>query len=421
MKYGNIIYERKERLTIGDDMQLIAIENLYKEMGVDYNDVIRIPYNSLSSYDGEYVVLPISFPVYGYNHGVSITQFSHKIIPVFLGLSVLTDNFSEDDISYLRRYEPIGCRDEWTFKNLLKENVQAYLYGCITATYPHRWTREGKKKCFCIDIPEGFKSYIPDNLIGDCEFISHSFYANELENGAEDMARELYKMYVDEGKMIITTRLHAALPCIAAGMPVIWLKDKVSFRFAGMDKLIHVYTREEYEAIDWEPEPILYEEVKREMIQIAIKRLKDTYDKYKYIYGISEYFESRESRQYYVDFYDNTKEFIINHFDKDEIFEYVLWGVTQTADMIHNYIRNNYKNAKLVAVIDKCKRIEIYGVKTCTKEYVYENSDKFYFVCTGAAIQESNMIFHKLKCNNYYQCCQDGIINKYDDKENIVK
>ena len=68
MKFANIIMTREGRCTIGDDIQLLAIENLYNYMGIDYKEVVRIPFNQLSTYDGEYVVLPISFPLYGYSH-----------------------------------------------------------------------------------------------------------------------------------------------------------------------------------------------------------------------------------------------------------------------------------------------------------------------------------------------------------------
>ena len=70
---------RKGRCTIGDDMQLLAIENLYKYMGIDYNEVVRIPFSELSTYSGEYVILPLSFPFYGYSNGINITNFSPKI------------------------------------------------------------------------------------------------------------------------------------------------------------------------------------------------------------------------------------------------------------------------------------------------------------------------------------------------------
>lgn len=74
-------------------------------MDVDYSEVIRIPFHQLATYDGDYVVLPISFLLFGYHTDVKVTQFSDKIIPVFLGLSMLSQNYSAEDLNYLRRYE----------------------------------------------------------------------------------------------------------------------------------------------------------------------------------------------------------------------------------------------------------------------------------------------------------------------------
>ena len=75
MKFANIVMTRNGRCTIGDDIQLLAIENLYRYMGIDYNEVVRIPFNELATYDGDYVVLPISFPLHGYSHDAVITQY----------------------------------------------------------------------------------------------------------------------------------------------------------------------------------------------------------------------------------------------------------------------------------------------------------------------------------------------------------
>lgn len=53
MKYGNIIYnKRKGRLNLGDDIQLLAIENLYKMMNIDYKDVVRIEFADLYTWGG---------------------------------------------------------------------------------------------------------------------------------------------------------------------------------------------------------------------------------------------------------------------------------------------------------------------------------------------------------------------------------
>lgn len=417
MRFANIYFDRNERLTIGDDMQLIAIENLYEYMGIDYNEVVRIPFHSLASYDGEYVILPVSFPLYGFHYDTAITQFSPKIIPVFLGISTLSQTYSVEERNYLRRFEPIGCRDLRTMEAMRKNGILAYLNGCMTATLPLKRNDQDKKirkKIFCIDVPSEFTKYMPKEILDESIFLSHTFYPHELKNGAEEKAKELYNMYIQEARMIITTRLHGALPCIAAGIPVILFKDHLSFRFTGIDKLIHIYTKEEYNKIDWNPKPIIYEDYKKIILNSAAVRLRDAYDKYKDIFNISSFYESRENRPYYVEFFDNSIDFIEKHFNHNTEFEYALWGVTQTAELINSYITQNYPRAKLVAVIDKAKELEFCGIRTCRKEWIENQSNVFCFVCTGAAIKEAYDYFDRIKHKNFYQCCEDG--NRHKDE-----
>ena len=165
MKYANIFIDgnRSSSVNIGDDLQLIAVESLYKKMGIDYADVVRIGLSQLSSYDGEYVILPVSFPLYGYRDGLNITMFSPKIIPVFLGLSVMGGNISEEEIIYLRRFEPIGCRDYYTVKWLREKNICAYLNGCLTATLPKLYSGKGTD-VYLVDVPQKYYSYIPEHI-----------------------------------------------------------------------------------------------------------------------------------------------------------------------------------------------------------------------------------------------------------------
>lgn len=417
MRFANIYFDRNERLTIGDDMQLLAIENLYKYMGIDYNEVIRIPFHSLATYDGEYVVLPISFPLYGFHYEMAITQFSSKIIPVFLGLSTLSDSYSEEERDYLKKFEPIGCRDLHTMNAMRKNGIVSYLNGCMTATLPLRENTSDdtkRTKIFCIDVPETFKKYIPDDILEGCVFLSHTFYPHELQDGPESKAKELYNMYLDEARMIITTRLHGALPCAAAGIPVILFKDHLSYRFAGIDKLIHVYTEEEYDKIDWNPQPIIYEKHKKMVLNSAADRIREAYHKYKDIYDISSFYESRENRPHFIEFYDNSIAFIDEYFNRDEEIKYALWGVTQTAQSVNAYIQKNYPKAKLVAVVDKVKDIEFGGIRTCRKEWLEDKKDVFCFVCTGAAIKEAYEYFDQIGHEKFYQCCEDGNRHQYE-------
>ena len=229
MKFANIIMTREGRCTIGDDIQLLAIENLYNYMGIDYKEVVRIPFNQLSTYDGEYVVLPISFPLYGYSHDTAITQYSDKIIPVFLGMAILTNTLSENEVVYLKKFQPIGCRDQYTMDVLRRYGIVSYLNGCMTATLPRRKPLYSEKynKIFCVDVPDSLKDMIPKEVLDDCIFCNHVYLTSECPDGTEAKAKEIYNRYKDEAKLIITTRLHAALPCAAMGIPVVLAKNQL--------------------------------------------------------------------------------------------------------------------------------------------------------------------------------------------------
>lgn len=410
MKYANLIFDRKERLTIGDDIQLLAIEMLYQYMGIKYDEVVRIPFHSLGSYNGEPVILPISFPLFGFHEEMKITQFSSKITPVFLGLSTLTDVYTEEEKAYLKKFAPIGCRDAYTMETMRKNGIESYLNCCMTATFPRRPSSVVGDTIYCIDVQEDLVPYIPDEIKAVAKFTSHTFYPSEFtENyGPEDKAKELLNKYARNAKLVITSRLHGALPAVAMGIPVVFVKDKLSFRFLGVNSLIHVYTREDFDKIDWNPVAIEYEDIKKLMLENAADRLRGEKENVEKIQEISSFYEREFNNDYHIEFYTNTIDYIENVLPKDEEFSYVLWGVTQTATMIHKYLKENYPKAKLVHVIDKKKRLEFSGIETSTKDVLVKEKDAWCFVCTGAAIKESYEFFAEIGHEKYYQCCEDG-------------
>ncbi len=409
MKFANIVMDRKGRCTVGDDIQLLAIENLYKYMGIDYNNVIRIPFSQLSTYDGEYAILPLSFPFYGYSNENNITNFSPRIIPVFLGFATMVQNYNETDLKYLKRYEPIGCRDQYTMNALRKNGIDAYLNGCLTAALPKKRNGfDGKKKIFCVDIPDSFHKYIPEDIMENCEFVNHVVFSDECPNGTEERAKEVYKRYIDEAKMIITTRMHAALPCIAMGIPVILAKEKFSLRFPIIQKYIPVYTEENFNKINWNPESVDYEDFKQKILASAANQLRIAWKKYEQICEISEFYES-DNNSTYLDNFSDTITYLKSNFNKEDSFSYILWGITQTAELVYSYISEIYKNAKLVAVIDQYKNMEIYGLNSSKKEVLEKYPDSICFICAGAAMPEAKDYFKKIGYNKGVFCWSDGL------------
>ena len=418
MKFANIEYKtRSNRLTIGDDMQLIAIQELYHQMGIADEDIVRIDYGDLATYSGEYAVLPISFPLLAYTPEGKVTCFSERIIPVFLGTCILDPRLCDDDVAYLRRFAPVGCRDLYTLENLRSQGIPAYLGGCMTLTLPKRAEAGSGDRVICIDVPERLRGIIPAELREKAEFLSHTFYRDELDCEPEEMMRRRYEHYINDGKLIITTRLHAALPCFAAGLPVVFFKDEYSYRFAGVDAVVPFYSADRYGEIDWNPDPVDLEGYKKAVMDVARQRILGAFECNRAICELSELLEDRRRDPYYVEFLDNSKEFIRETWPEDEPIDYVLWGVTQIASALQDFIEREYPQARLVGVIDKTKRMSFRGVESCPKEELSVQGDPFYLVCAYAAVGEASDWFKRNGITRFYQTADDDYTHKKADDD----
>ena len=71
MKFANYTLNATSKSYIGDWMQIIAIDNLYLQMGINLADVVYLDTRELGAYNGEYVILPISMPLVDYVEGGS--------------------------------------------------------------------------------------------------------------------------------------------------------------------------------------------------------------------------------------------------------------------------------------------------------------------------------------------------------------
>ena len=161
MNYGILTHlgyakkgEKQNReFSIGDVLECLAIRNVYQSIGVDENDLIICSLHDLNTYQGEYCVLPIN--VYSLN-----IDYSKRILPVFLGLALgglgVNKSFMEN-MDLLRRFSPVGCRDERTMRILLEHGIDAYMQGCLVATFPKRPVLETQKKVLLVNPEKGIE------------------------------------------------------------------------------------------------------------------------------------------------------------------------------------------------------------------------------------------------------------------------
>ena len=296
-----------------------------------------------------------------------------------------------------------------------KNGIKAYLNTCMSVGFPKRIDEKdliGRKKVICVDVNGKLKEKIPQELLPDCEFLSHTFYKNEFDGTPEELCKKMYEKYIAEARLIITDRIHAALPCAAAGLPVVFAKDRYSYRFSGIDKIMKIYTEKEFDQINWNPKPYEFENLKKQLLENAKSRILKTYEENRYMYDLSYYFENYSRPKYNIEFLNDTYNYIDSLANKE--IKYILWGVTQTATLIKSYFDRNYPNAHLVGIVDRDKRFEFCGCNTTSKDIILENKNAVVFVTTGAAIRESNLFFKENNIKNYFQCCVDNISNKND-------
>lgn len=411
MRYGNLIYNKRNgRLNLGDDIQILAVENMYREMHVNYRDVVRIEFSDLYIWDGEELIVPISFPIISYSNQMCITCFSEKIRPVFLALSILAESLNEKDVEYLIRFSPIGCRDHHTYMIMKRYHIPAYLFGCMTMTFPKVWKEDiNKKKVFCVDVSDKLAVNIPDKIRGKCVFLSNAYDISEINGSPEKKAREMYDLFINEAEMVITARMHVALPCFAAGIPTIFAKDLYSYRFEGVNRIFNIYSEDEYASIDWNVRPIDYGQLKKKMLELAISRVSGKDEAGRIIEQYNHLFVGKKMRKGVIESVYNTENYL-KRIPHDEPFEYIIWSLTQTADLIYDMIGKKWKNGKLVAVVDRSKRVDFHGMLSCSKEIILHHKKAIILVCSDAAIAEAEEYFRKYQINDYFYCCQNGML-----------
>jgi hypothetical protein len=249
-------------------------------MGIPDEDIIPVDLFDLPNYSGEECILVFNGP----KHEIypQFAPIPSQIHPVFFSLSVRTQ-LTDEEIADLRRYGPVGCREEESVYKLQKMGIDAFLSGCLTLTLPRRAKTKNQNTVFIVDAPQSLMPFIPDYIRKDAVNISHVEYMTLTGDSDRFSIQDaelhhkkgyaLINRYRDEAKMVITSRLHCAAPCIAMGIPVILAHDSFDMRFGFIDKFLPLYTPDRYSTIDWNPKEIELEAEKSLIMDACIQRI----------------------------------------------------------------------------------------------------------------------------------------------------
>lgn len=215
---------------------------------------------------------------------------SNNITPLFIGFHArnkkgLFDNVSNfKSVEYLKRHTPVGCRDLHTFNLLRDLNVDCYVSNCLTTTFPKRDKKLTQTKIFVSSRDDKILGILPENIRSQCEYITHYSKSTDFKTNME-LAQQLLDNYRDNAKLVITTFLHCALPCIAMGIPVIvlypdfdinsthHLSDKQ--RMSTLISTTPCYYFDEVSYIDWNPPVIDTEKHKQVLVNTFNTRVNE--------------------------------------------------------------------------------------------------------------------------------------------------
>ena len=115
MKLANLKWQSREvgelkykAINLGDNLQLMAIDYLYKNMNIKKSDIVYLNLEELPSYDGEEVILPLCWSFFDPHWMVeNHIKISEKIRPVFLamtlGATYQAKYLNEENLNYLKR------------------------------------------------------------------------------------------------------------------------------------------------------------------------------------------------------------------------------------------------------------------------------------------------------------------------------
>ena len=162
----------------------------------------------------------------------------------------------------MKKYEPIGCRDLRTVKLLKNNGVKAYFSGCLTTTLDNNYlinaTKKRTNKIYLIDFKFGeyheadrYLNKLIKYKFSEAIHLSHVYPVKLTHNQRFNEAKKLLKKY-SKAKLIITTRIHVALPCLGLHTPVILINEKYDhYRFDGLYELLNTIGKNEKDIYDY--------------------------------------------------------------------------------------------------------------------------------------------------------------------------
>jgi len=201
-----------------------------------------------------------------------------KIIPVFIGFHIRPHQcpalLEPRSIDYMKAHGPVGCRDPFTLHVLEERGVPTYLSHCLSLTFARRKPEQAGDTVVVASRDREIIDVLPPEYRNDHVYVNHY----TIRDGFSDYlteAKGALEFYRTRARLVITTFLHCALPCVAMGIPVIAFLPRPQYdfqktsdeeRFSGLMRIAPVHRFGDTSGVDWTPRPIDVEGLKETIV-----------------------------------------------------------------------------------------------------------------------------------------------------------
>ena len=197
---------------IGDDIQTLAVA---QHINQEYSLVDR---DFLHRYVGE----PCAVVMNGwFTHQPQNWPPAPAITPIFLGFHLNPKVASEFEKhkAYFERFAPIGCRDQATADIIKSWGVDAYVSGCATMTFPARKNEPAEPKVILVDQNRHHFVGLERRLAIKVGHILPFPIESKVRLEAAENLLDFYRL---NAGLVVSSRIHSAMPCAAMGIPVVY-------------------------------------------------------------------------------------------------------------------------------------------------------------------------------------------------------
>ena len=247
--------EGTKRNNLGDIIQGMSARTFLNE------NAICLDREKLDEFNGEAGILIANG---WFMHDYKAFPPSSKLTPFYISFHLASIKLllSKENRNHFKKFGPIGCRDRKTQLLFLLNGIPAYYSGCLTVIFNKQsqdYKFSSTDTIVMVDnvdhpFPEEIKDQIKKITNKELLFFNHDpihteSHFNDYLKINEAYINQLMAAY-QGADLVITNKLHCALPCLSLGIKVIFIHpNPLDARLNIASKFIPIYAYSE--VLNW--------------------------------------------------------------------------------------------------------------------------------------------------------------------------